>query len=171
MINFVIKDNKGQDALLRIKKMVLVSTSLVLVIYIVVTGGMTGWTAWVSSNQKQTSAESDGLIRQINTMFDTEVVVRNLANRVNLVEVFLQDRGDASTAAYLARKTGANIFKWEYSPDGAETVGIYATSPATLREYSDYLGANYNKVQTSRIEWNPDEGWSGMFIVTGRKKT
>jgi hypothetical protein len=171
MINFVIKEDKRNKVTGQIRKMVTVSTSMVLVVYIIIAGGMTGWTVWLSSRQKQTSAENDNLTRQINDLFDSEVVIRNLANRAGMVEDYLHNRGNASNAASLVNKEGFNIIKWEYIAGGLETVGVTASAPAQLKDYADYLGTNYNVVQPTRIEWDPDNGWVGTFIFSERKKS
>jgi hypothetical protein len=171
MINLVVKENKSPEVIARIKRIVITITSLILVIYIVVAGGMTGWTTWVSMRQKQTSAESTALTQQVSSMFDTEVAVRNLADRANMVEDYLKSRGNASEAANLVIKDGFKVIAWEYAANMAETVGVSATSTAQLKEYADYMESNYNKVQTSKIEWTPENGWTGTFIIFERKKT
>jgi hypothetical protein len=171
MINFVVKENKTQNSVGQIRKMVTVSTTLVLVIYVVIAGGMAGWTFWVSAHEKQTSEESDNLAAQIRNLNDSEVIARNLDARAGMVEDFLTNRGNASDAANVVIKDGYTVVGWIYSAGGSETVSVAAASPTLLQEYADYQSANYSKVQTQKIEWLPDSGWTGTFILTGRKKT
>jgi hypothetical protein len=136
----------------------------------VVAAGVTGWTTWVSSKQKQTSADLVSANKAVTDKYDMELVVRNLANRAKLVEDFLANRGSASDSANFLIKDGFGIYKWTYKLGGSEIVGVSASSPAALKEYADYLGTNYGKVQTEKVEWTPDSGWVGSFILTGKKK-
>ncbi len=169
MINFVIKEDKSGQIIDQVKRVVTVITSVVLIVYIVVAAGVIGWMVWENSRAKKTTVDTSDVIKQIQDLSAKEIVIRNLADRANLVESFLGERGDSSQSAYLLGSPGNKIVSWNYVLGGAEVVSVAASQPAELKVYMDYLGEKYVQVRTEKVEWTPENGWKGIFDVTRKK--
>jgi hypothetical protein len=171
MINLISKDEKRAQVVSNIRRLVITITSLILLIYVVVVAGVLGWSVLWTAKEKKASSEVDSLTAQIVSYKEAEVVVRKLEARAVLVEDFLKSRGDASDAAYVIIDEGFPILRWDYAAGGAQSVKVEATSAAALQFYAEYLQQHYNQVQPSRVEWTKDQGWSGAFLLSGRKKS
>ncbi len=169
MINFVVKDEKGQLIIAQIRRWVMTVTSGILIIYIIVAAGGLGWMLFWKTRENKTISEIDTLTREVTGYKDAEVAVRQLADRAALVDNFLKTRGDASAAAAVVYNQDFPIIEWIYEPEGIKSVQIQATSPAMLKVYENYLSDSYSKIQPAKVEWTTDMGWTGTFLLTGKK--
>ena len=170
MINFVVKDEKGQQIIAQIRRWVVTVTSGILIIYIIVAAGGLGWMLFWKTRENKAVSEIDTITREIIGYKDAEVVVRQLADRAALVDNFLKTRGDASDAATAVLNPDFPIIEWKYEPEGIKSVQVQATSPAMLKVYEDYIRGSYTKIQPAKVEWAADMGWTGTFLLAGKKE-
>jgi hypothetical protein len=171
MINFVSKDEKTEQMVGQIRRTVVSVTTIVLLIYVMIMAGILGWTLFWSAREKKSSNLIDSVSAQIIRFSETEAVVRKLETRAKLVDDFLNSRGDASDAARLVIDEEFPILSWDYNAGGAQTIQVSATSPAQLKLYADQMHEYYEKVQPAKVTWTQKEGWTGSFLLFGRKKT
>jgi hypothetical protein len=169
MINFVVKDEKGQLVIAQIRRWVMTVTSGILIIYIIVAAGGLGWMLLWKTKENKAVSEIDTLTQQITNYKNAEVAVRQLADRAMLVDDFLKTRGDASAAAAAVLNPDFPIIEWIYNSDGIKSIQVQATSPGMLKVYEDYISGSYTKIQPAKIEWTEKQGWTGTFLLTGKK--
>lgn len=170
MINFISTDTKKIQALAKLRRVVMTVTSGILGIYILIAAGFLGWSAWITFQASRTTTDHGQVLSELNLLRENEVVARALGERAKKIEDFLVSRGDASDEAFTAIKENFKMMSWDYIAGASSVVRVAATDPATLKTYQDYMEENYTVVQTSKVEWKADEGWTLTLTLTGRKK-
>lgn len=170
MINFVSKDEKTQHKISSIRRVVVTICSTALIVYLVVTAGVLGWALLWRTKESKANSEIEEYTQKVLEFRETEAVVRKLESRANLVEKFLNTRGDASGAAYGVRNELFKIVQWDYTSGSNQTVMVEATSAGALDNYEKYLESRFSVVQTSEVEYLKGQSWMGTFVLSSAKR-
>ena len=170
MINFVTRDEKKAASLLRIKRVVVAWTSLILGVYIVGVAGLVGWNTLWSSKEKKASTEEESLRMQITQYSENEVLAARLQDRAKEITGFISTRKNISDTSSLLVKEGYEIFKWEYSLDGVQRVTVIASDSAAMKSYEAHVSGYYDLVQVEKIYYDKELGWVGALLLKNKKK-
>jgi hypothetical protein len=170
MINFVSTDAKKIQSLARIRRWVMTATSVVLITYVLTVVGFLGWSTWVNYQASRVVKNHDELLGLLTSLGDAEVIARNLGDRAVKIDEYLKVYREASESAAVTIKDQYGVVKWDYDLAALTVVNIAASSPALLKDYQDYMEQNYTKVQTNKVEWTADLGWTLTLALSGRKK-
>jgi hypothetical protein len=170
MINFVSRDEKKAASLIRLKRVVIAWTSLVLGVYIVAIAGLVGWNTLWSSKERKASTEEETLRAQIRQYSDNEVLAVRLIDRASEINNYITTRKDITNISSLLLKEGYEIFKWEYALDGIQRVTVIASDSAALKAYENHVGNFYEQVQVEKIFYDRELGWVGALLLKNKKK-
>lgn len=170
MINFVSKDEKTQQKVSLIRRMVVTICSTILVVYLVVVAGVLGWALLWRSKENRATSEIEEYTQKVLSLKEAEAIVRKLESRAMMVDNFLSSRGNASGAAYGIENELFKIVQWDYALGSNHTVKVEATTAAALNDYEKYLAKNFLVVQTSKIEFLKGQRWVGTFVLSPAKR-
>lgn len=171
MINLALKQNQDHSLQqLRVRKMVLTATSVVLGIWVVALGGFLGWTWYVDSRGNKIDLELKSLQSQVAALSEEEILVRKLATRSTLVNTFLDSRGDPVRHLDNLLMATPPAVAWDYKSPAVQTIKIEATSVSEVEAFVDMISQSYTNVVLDSLDLSKSSGWAGKISVGGLKK-
>ncbi len=171
MINFVSRDEKKAESISKVRHTVMVWTTFVLGIYLVVMAGMTGWSLLWNNKEKKASQNIENMKNSIANYSDAEVAVWKLAERTTLISDFMGEKLNFAEEAKYFADSGFVIIGWDADSSGKQSITASGDSPEKLKEFEVYIQNKYEAVKVERIMWSEETGWSGKFIVSGKKES
>lgn len=171
MINFVVKEEKKNTELDRIRRLVMGVTTAILVMYIVAAAGMIGWKWYWEGKATADQKDLNGLTEQIVAKSTTEVLIRKLAARSKTTKNFLDSRLDVyQSAVNLSNNPLVTINKWNYESLTKQSADLAASSTAVLADISKQLSEKYTTAQINQTGWSKEFGWVTVVRLGGSGK-
>lgn len=168
-INLIEKKAQENENLKRIRGLVKSVTTVILVVYIVVTAGFIGWEWWLNDQKVKTQQNLKSVSDSVIAMSSQEVLVRKIDSRTSAIDTFLSVRPDTMMHANNFNDEVVKVVGWDFTPGGIQRVEVTAGEPEQIAEFSKKLGAKYSSVAFDMITWLPSEAWSAV-ISLGRIK-
>jgi hypothetical protein len=170
MINFVVEKDKSNGLLEKVRKVVVTTTTVALVLYLVFVSGLVGWGMYWSGREAKASATYDQVTAEVTGLAQQEIVVRKLFDRLKVVNMFLDSRPDLTTLLYFTGSDKIKVTEWKYNPNGIINLAVNGTNVDDIKTYSDTLALKFSGVRLDAVIWSPELNWTGNISMKGLKK-
>jgi hypothetical protein len=169
MINFVVENNKNNENLDKIRKLVVTGTTAVLVVYLVTLAGFLGWGAYWSRRESKATASFVQKSAEVDKLAEQEVVIRKLSDRLDAINAFLDSRSNLTTLSATTVGENISVGGWTFEASGKVKVRALGQGVDEIKLFSDNMVQKFSAVSADSITWSPTDGWVGNISVKGLK--
>ncbi len=152
----------------KIKHLVFVVTTLILVGYVLVLAGLAGTSWYLAMRTDTVSADVTNLTSRVGQLAEMEAVLRQEDDRLKLINAALKNRLDlARTASILGT---ANVTDWEYLRlTEVQKVVAVSSNAADLEAYATSLRNKFTTVDIKTLSLRSTGGGQIELLLKGNK--
>ncbi|MEK9200750.1 MAG: hypothetical protein AAB909_02115 [Patescibacteria group bacterium] len=166
MINFFEGGNRSDVKTEQIRKVVLRTSTLVLLVYLCVVVGIFGlWWYW-STKEKQLTAEGLRLAKEIESLSGVEELVGELDSRAKFAHDFLRGQEKMSKHIELIYSLGVGVEKWEYDVGGLQTLSVVVDSSSQAEQVVGSLLESYQNVTLQSLSKQKENGFLAVIAYS-----
>lgn len=170
MINLIVEKEQESVSLVKIKSLVRVVTTLILVVYVVGASAFLGWTIYQSTRSERVSAELLDLTEQVAAKSEQENYIKKLDAKAASVNDFLAKRPDAKKMTRIFIEGNVQPRSWQFDDaTGLSKIEVAASASADVNEFVSYLTQSYTQVKLDKLAYSVEDNWVGMITVGGMK--
>lgn len=165
-VNLLSTVDVERKRIARLRSLVFVSTSLVLVIYI---GGL-GLAFWslfrAGDQQSDLTVQIDQAALRLRNLAEVEVVAAQVAERIDAVEQYMQSRPKVANrlqTILTAIDSQVELIAWEYAASEVTEIVVRTTNPKLVEQVvAKLVSAGFEAVTVESTQYQPG-GWEATI--------